>query len=225
MKLLLLVLTISSGLFAATIHIHSTGVDAGHTPLTLPNVGPNLAEIHFSLITGPGVGGAGANTLLTRWQAPYVSEVGVNARWISPARVVGAATTFPTTTGIYTLVQTFSMMGLDLSTAILGGRFAADNCAEIRLNGILLATTNGVNACGTSPHPTSNFTGWTTFNAPVTAFLANINTLQVRLLNDSSPTGVIVEFQRHTADEVPEPAVSALIGIGLAAIALRRKLA
>ena len=45
MKPLLFVLTISSGLFAATIHIHNTGVDSGHIPLGPADdpAKPNLA--------------------------------------------------------------------------------------------------------------------------------------------------------------------------------------
>ena len=127
-------------------------------------------------------------------------------------------------TGTCFLEQTFSMVGLNPATATLSGLFAADNCAEIWLNTTLLATTNAGSACSTS-HPTAHFNFITNFIVPSSAFIAGTNILQVRLRNDGGPTGVIVEFQQHTADEVPEPAVSALIGIGLAAIALRRKLA
>ncbi len=216
MKPLILALSMAASLSAAAIPLFNTGTDASNNPLGPPNSTPPLPETHFSLISGP------ANLFLTRWQVPYFSEATLNARWISPAIQQGnAPPSFTGATASYVLAQTFDMAPFDISTATLSGFFAADNCAVIRLNTTILATTGGV-CNGTSP--SANFTSLTPFSASSSAFISGTNTLRIDFFNYSGPAAVLVTGLEGTADPVPEPATYALIGASLIAIQLRRKL-
>ena len=215
MKPLILALTLAASLSAATIPLFNTGTNASNNALGTPG----FTESHFSLIGTTGT----ANAFLTRWQAPYYSETGLNARWISPAIVqAGAAPSFPWEFATYTLEQSFDMTPFDISTASLSGLFAADNCAVISLNTTVLATTGGT-CNGTSP--SANFTTLTPFSATSGAFNATNNVLRINFFNYGGPGAVLVTRLEGTADPaVPEPATYALIGASLIAIQIKRRL-
>ncbi|MCX6611743.1 MAG: PEP-CTERM sorting domain-containing protein [Acidobacteria bacterium] len=221
MKPLILALSLAARLSAAALPLFNTGPDASNNPLGPANSTskPNLLETHFSLISGTGI----ATTFLTRWQAPYYSEIGLNARWISPAfQQAGAATSFPSENANYFLEQTFDMTPFDISTASLSGFFAADNCAEISLNSTILATTGG-SCSGTSP--SANFMTLTAFSATASAFNPGNNFLRINYFNYLGPGAVLVTGLQGTADPaVPEPATYALIGASLIAIQIKRRL-
>jgi hypothetical protein len=223
MRTIFLAMALATTLSAASIPLFNTGTDAANNALGPANSTskPNLMEAHFSLISGP----SPANVFLTRWQSPYFSETGLNARWISPAVIQAGASTppsFPNSSGTYVLQQTFDMTPFDISTASLSGRIGADNCATIRLNTTILASTGGSCSGG---NPTSNFTSLTSFSASSGAFITGINTLRIDFSNASAASGLLVADLQGTANPaVPEPATYALIGTSLLAIQIRRKL-
>ena len=215
MKPLILAIAMAASLSAATIPLFNTGTDASNNALPTPG----FAETHFSLVSGTGL----ANTFLTRFQAPYYSETGLNSRWISPAIAQGGGVpSFPSENASYLLEQTFDMTPFDISTATLSGFFAADNCAVISLNTTTLATTGGI--CNGSS-PSANFTSLTPFSATASAFIPGTNTLRINYFNYLGPGALLVTGLEGTADPaVPEPATYALIGASLIAIQLKRRL-
>jgi len=85
--------------------------------------------------------------------------------------------------GNYVFRTTFDLTGLDRTTAVLSGKWAMDNLAEMRLNGAPVAITRGL----------SSFKPFTV----TTGFVAGVNVLELVLTNTGTtagPTGVRVEI-------------------------------
>jgi hypothetical protein len=181
-------------------------------------------ESHFQLTGGPGA----VNSFVTEWIVPYHTEVGRNARWISPAQTItnGGAVPFSNLlqdVGTYTLQQTFNVPLASISFATLTGNLAADNCASIYLNNSHVATTGGT--CVDFLNPSGNFTGLTAFSAITSQFLPGPNVLRVEFRNDGGPGALFVEFTNAAAEgsTVPEPGTYAAMGSGLLLLALLRR--
>lgn len=92
---------------------------------------------------------------------------GPNSKWISPRADRGG-----NAVGNYTYHTAFDLTGLDPTTAILTGQYAADNSAVIKLNG----TTVGPASSG--------FSSWTSFSLS-SGFVAGVNTLDFVVTNGS----------------------------------------
>lgn len=136
--------------------------------------------------------------------------------WITPSATQGQSFD-PSSNGLYSWVLSFDLTGFSASTASFMGRFAADNSAVAKLNGVQIGTSSG-------------FTSFSSFSA-ASGFNSGINTIEFLVTNTAqttgNPTGLRVEFtQSNVVSAVPEPETYAMMlaGLGLmGAIARRRK--
>ncbi len=136
------------------------------------------------------------------------------SRWITPTASQGQ-TFDANASGTYTFHLSFDLTGYNAATAAFTGRFSADNAAEIKLNGVTIATGTG-------------FTSWHDFGAN-SGFQAGANSLDFVLTNfaqnGGNPAGLRVEFSTSTIAAVPEPETYAMLiaGLGLVGFAARRR--
>lgn len=192
------------------IQIFSTGV-VSNNPVTLAADG--AIDPHYSLILSADAGAPGPNAYVAGPNGvfPLSPSVwllnGPDSKWISPRAAF--ATNEPV--GTYTYRTTFDLSDQDPGTAVLTGRFAADNTGSVMLNGISLGITSG------------GFDGWTPFTIS-SGFVPGVNTMDFVVTNvpgfiGPSPTGLRVEISGETAAPVPEPATSLLVGLTLCGMA------
>jgi hypothetical protein len=115
--------------------------------------------------------------------------------------------------GLYLYTETFNLTGYNLATVVLSGFFAADNSAEIFLNGV----DTGIG--------TSSFSSLTAINL-TSGFLQTTNTITIDVTNSSgtinNPSGLFVELggTGTLGATTPEPASFAFMGLGLAALGI-----
>jgi uncharacterized repeat protein (TIGR01451 family) len=159
-------------------------------PLTLFNTGvandgsllaPGAADPHYVLTTTSL--SAAVATVPIPAQTPGVWQDNTSiAQWIGPN--VNPLSTSPA--GDYSYVVTFNMpAGADLSTAIIAGQWASDNAAVILINGVSTSSITG----------SADFASFKPFVITGSAnFLPNVNTLEFRVHNDGSETGLLVEM-------------------------------
>jgi hypothetical protein len=202
--LLALILTSSTGVTSAsTILIFNTGVNPAGTPL------PNGAVDPHYVLSSTDATAPGPNALVVNPAAGWTNNT-ATSKWISQtAGAQGAAG------AVYTYTTTFGLTGFDLATTQLSGQLAADDSANIILNGIDLGTF--------APSP-----GWATFHPFLitSGFNSGTNTLSFQVVNTTGgPSGLQVQVSGEgTPQLTPEPATLGLIGLGLAAlIFVRRK--
>jgi hypothetical protein len=195
--------------------LFNTGVDASGNPLS---GGAGVTDPHYTILSGPGTNiyPLNAVTFNCCYFADQPSGTNGNSRWISVNANGSNANS-----GSYDFETTFSLTGLDPSTASITGRFAADNhitATEINGNVVAGATTD-------------TFGSYTTFSI-TSGFVAGLNKLDFRVLDDGQPMSLRVDGLIGTASPqggggtVPEPATLALLGIAFAGMGLgkRRKL-
>jgi len=190
--------------------LYSTGVDAAGTATT-----GNGADLHWTLNETSAYTGASNGSFPIN---PWVSE-DASSRWLTPT--TNAADSFdPAADGIYFFNQTFSLEGIDATTATFAGRFLVDNSVDqILLNGTALAGSGG------------SFTTWTNFASTGGSFNAGINTLTFVVRNFASsngnPTGLRVELSGsgEAIGAVPEASTWAMmiVGFGMIGFAARRR--
>jgi hypothetical protein len=196
--------------------LFNTGVDGLGNPL----VGGNgVSDPHYTIISGPGnnIYPTPAVTFNCCYFADQPAGLNGNSRWVSVnANGANAGS------GVYDFQTTFSLNGLDPSTAAIVGRFGVDNqVEETNLNGFTIA---GATA--------DTFFSYTGFTIPVgSPFKAGLNTLDF-LVNDSgAPMSLRVDSLVGTASPavtigngVPEPAMIPLLASGLVLLAIGRRL-
>lgn len=207
MLLALLAVMLSVGYAqAASITTYNTGVDDFGVPLA-----ENASDRHYQLIAGPAeIGAPFATTSAGGYPVPpWIPDNNVSA-WISPfTRADGPV-------GAYRFRTTFDLSDFDASSAILTGRWAADNYGYIFLNGCDLRS------CGYGTFdPNTGFGGFTDFSI-TRGFSQGINNLDFIVINTGWAVGLRVEYG-GTADSVPEPALLSLLGLGLASLAITRR--
>jgi hypothetical protein len=190
---------------AATIVLGNTGV--GTYSLTTPS-GPGTATLVTALPSPPWIPNSGTSS------------------WIGPSgNAIDVA-------GNYTYSTTFSLAGLEASTAQISGLWAGDNAGvSLFLNGSstgITANTGSVNLGSFTPFTIASSAG----------FVAGTNTLSFTINNIDgpgvTPTGLRVEFTSATADAIPPippstavPEPSDLVGTAFAfgsVVLLKRKL-
>jgi hypothetical protein len=188
--------------------VFNTGVDATLNPLA----DGMLGDPHYQLISVP----EGSTTgTMVRTSAggfpigPWLGDDSISA-WIGPSN--DAQLNSPN--GIYDYRMTFDLTGFKPATALLSGQWAADDSANMLINGV----PTGTNATGFSA-----FTGFSI----TSGFIAGVNTLDFIVLNaGGGPTGLRVEISgtADAATAIPEPVSLVLLGAGLIALsALRRR--
>jgi hypothetical protein len=126
-------------------------------------------------------------------------------QWIGPQAGGNETNDAP---GLYVYTESFDLTNYYLASVVLTGGFAADNSAEIFLNGV----DTGIG--------TSTFASLTAINL-TSGFLQGVNTLTIEVTNapgaTGNPSGLVVELS-GTGTVLPEPASFAFMGVGLAAL-------
>jgi hypothetical protein len=199
LRLLLTGAALATVSMAASAHgatitgLWNTGVDALGNPLA-----DGSLETHYLL--------NGAPSPFVYTHPAYIVEP--DAKFIA-ANANGGYTTNPNTFSL-----TFSLAGLNASTAQLSGFFAADNFASIFLNGHLLAQDNQA----TDP---ANFQSLTAFSSGSGNFVAGLNTLSLVVTDTGPPSAGLIRGLTGSADllrGVPEPAAWTLMLVGFGAL-------
>ena len=185
---------------AASIVVFNTGVDSAGVATT-----GNGTDLHWTLAGGTAyTGGTNGQFPIGPWVADDAAS-----RWITPTTNAADSNAVAT----FSFSTTFSLTGLNASTASLSGSFAADDSATIFLNGVQIGAANQ-----------GGFSFRTNF-AINSGFVAGVNTLTFAALNSGAgPTGANVVVS-GTADAVPEPAAWGLMvtGFGLVGLSARRR--
>jgi hypothetical protein len=162
---------------AGAISIYGTGLSAGGT------LGADgTTDAHYTMVSSADASYPGPAAVVVNSSWPVASGVwiypnGPASKWIGPR----ADAANGNSAGNYTYRTTFSLSGVNPSTAILTGWAAADDTGIIKLNGVQVASiVNGF----ASP---SSFT-------ISSGFQAGANTLDFVVTNGSGPTGLRVEI-------------------------------
>jgi hypothetical protein len=198
-----------------------TGTAPGTAPLdpTLNDTTNNILDSHFA--TNPGT------AAYTFYTPPYYSEsLSSPAEWISTATAAVGGPNFETGVGIYNYTETFSLAGLTPGSAVISGMWAADNCAEIFVNGAATGQIIGGGISGsTCNSASSNFTSLHSFliNSGDATFNAGINTLDFEVYNSSLSTALLVTDLQANAVPEPSPVLLTLTGFVLLGITIQRR--
>jgi hypothetical protein len=196
---------------ANSIPVFNTGVNGSGTVLANGTVG----DPHYTLVSVPS---GSTTTILVRTSAggypipPYFGDDSLSA-WIGPnnnPQLDGPV-------GVYDYQTTFSLAGLNPSTASLSIGWSTDNNGtNVLLNGVSLSQTTGF---------TQFLTGFATFTVN-SGFVAGTNTLDFLVNNGGAATALRVEMTGTASPSaVPEPGSLALLGSGALCVlgAFRRR--
>ncbi len=196
----------------ANINVFSTGVVS-------PGVlqGDGLADLNYTLTSAP-AGVPTGNVFVTDqggFPFPNWAADDSNSKWISPQPSYNNGQTDPA--GVYNYQTTFSLAGLNPSTASLVFQLATDNATtDVFLNSVSTGITYGSFSSLSSPF---------TINS---GFVAGTNTLTFDTQNYAgdfgNPGGLRVSIS-GTAAPVPEPASAGLVllATGLTAVGIARR--
>ena len=181
------------------VGLFNTGVDNAGVALAGDN---GVSDTHWSSLASPGVtffnGSYAPNTATSRW-------ISVNADGSTPPHG-GTTFTFP-------ISLTFDLTGFDPTSASITGRWAADNCGDVSLNGTV--TSGVISDCESF----GSFQDFTAFSF-TGGFVAGINTITMNITDGVSgnPSAGRLEFLTSSVvngSSVPEPTTLLLLGLGL----------
>jgi hypothetical protein len=200
---------------AANIPVFGTGLNDSGSLLTTETKDP-----HYTLVLNP-QGGNGPYVTDTS-NYPFINPSHPNTIWVAntstsqwispqPTYVAGGAAD---ASGDYDYRTTFSMAGLDPTSAVISGKFAVDAAVtDVLINGI----STGING-----DPQTSFTNFTISSG----FLFGNNTLDFlvhnNVLANGNTTGIQVQMTGTANALVPEPASLSLV-LPAALLLLRRK--
>jgi hypothetical protein len=194
--------------------LFNTGVNAAGVPLADNSVDP-----HYT-VSGPF---AGPNAYATTSAAgypvgPWIGDSATSA-WLAPSMDTNGLFG-----GVFTYTTTFNLAGLSSLSALITGRWAADDgggLSNIILNGTPMGISN-----------VNGFSSWTSFSLS-SGFKPGLNTLAFQVENSGGgPTGVRVEMTGSANSLAATPAgvpdngpTAGLLGLGLLGVeTLRRRL-
>lgn len=178
----------SASACALPIPVFNTGVDGFGVSLPGGSVDP-----HWDVVTPAGDASVVDST-------SYAGTGGIPGTWLPNSSV--SKWIWQDASGLPTSVTrwfetTFDMTGLDLSTAAIAGRWAADNLGlNIFINGIDIVP----------PNPTSpGFTSWTGFSISNADLLPGLNTVRFEVQDLGVISGFRAEFTTATAEASSVP--------------------
>jgi hypothetical protein len=160
-----------------SIGVFGTGVVSGSTLAADGSV-----DSHYTLSSSADSAFPGPNAYVVNASSspipPWVNDPSTS-KWMGPRADANSGNP----PGNYVFRTTFDLTGLDRTTAILSGKWAPDNLAEMRLNGTPVAITRGFS-------PFRPFT-------VTTGFVAGVNVLELVLTNigtTAGPAGIRMEI-------------------------------
>jgi uncharacterized protein (TIGR03437 family) len=152
--------------------LFNTGVDNTGTPLTVPSPDTHYGVTYSSFSVTPravtAYPGWMPNTSVSQWITPFANSKGPAVE--------------------YTYRIVFSLDRCDPSTAVIEGRWAADNSGKIVFNGVDVPGSAIANP---------GFNSWHNFT--INSGFGSLNTIEFKVKNDDIATGLRVEFTRASA--------------------------
>ena len=174
----------------------------------------------FAAISGTAVGTGGRGVVAADNSFPFPFWIAntSTSKWLTPT-ANQAQTYDPSVNGTYRWTLSFDLTGFDASTALLSGRWAADNTGSLFLNGTQISQIAA---------PIEGHASWTNIAQVNTGFLAGANVLEFVVTNvgnpTGNPTGLRAEFV-SSVSAIPEPQtyVMLLAGLGAIGFCVRRR--
>jgi hypothetical protein len=215
----------------ATVHaediatLYNTGVDSSGV-----SVADNTPDPHWSLVAPSPVTGTPlvASSVGGFPIPPWLAD-SADSAWTTTLNTTPLGPGSNTNAGVfadYHYQTTFSLAGLNPSTAVIAGRVSYDNfLQDVLVNG----TSTGIQF--PAENPGASFGGWENFalDASDIALLSggdNTLTFVVRSAQADGAddyTGLRVEFTTATAELIPEPSSLIILATGLAFLGVRRR--
>jgi hypothetical protein len=195
--------------------LFNTGVANDGTVIADGTVDP-----HYSLIQSPDTNFPGPNTYVVHYGFFWIPNTSIS-KWIAPGSLdnydsfIFSGGTYIYRTSFY-LPENFDP---HIENAYITGRWSSDNAGnDILINGISTGNTNPFGCGGGQPCSWGVFTPFSIS----TGFVAGMNTLDFIVIEDGgSPSGLHIQMTgEYTSTPVPEPSLTVLFGIGLAAVSL-----
>ncbi len=189
-----------SALAAPITGLFNTGVNA--SALGLGGLALGGSDAHYN------ISGFSADPVVVSHPA-YVAN-NATSQWIWREGSSGGDET-------YSFMTTFDLTGLDAATALLNGRWGADNQGfDIKING----TSTGISLLGVILDNFNALHGFSISNH----FVSGINTLEFIIQNNGGPGAFRAELS-GTADpvSVPEPGSLVLLSLGLLGLTTLRR--